>query len=472
MNKYKKSLVIVLITTLILILILVFILSLKNKQKIGKNDVIQENNKIEEVKNDNIESERNNYYSIKKIVDDYYNSLLNVMNVNSNIDLNEIAEDDAELIRENQQSQISKIFYSLGKKYREDNKITIDNVMDSIKGIHVSTARVTDINKLKEKNNIEVYYVLVDLKSVTDNRISETSQLIYIDKNNSTYEIFLDDFIKNNYSKITNSTDIYMPDRIEKNNDNAYSNNTLSDSEYTKALLEDLMYNLVFKKEKAYELLENKYKNSKFSNINSFYEFISKNEETYKYLYRNITGDTVGLTTQKELENFRANRYKFDIKDFKIKKYNNYTQYIIIDKQNKYYIFNEVKPMEYSVLLDSYTVEVELLTEEYNNLNKDDQYEYVINQYIEMINLKDYDSAYSHLDENIKNDNNKSLFVRFIQERFFEDNYIDSITNDEKDTQNKVFKIQLRDSEYGMKTKGLTLKVELVSKNDYRITFL
>lgn len=472
MNKYKKSLVLVFITTLILILILVFILSLKNKQRIGKNDVIEEKNKIEEVKNDNIESERNNYYSIKKIVDDYYNSLLNVMNVNSNIDLNEIAEDDAELIRENQQSQISKIFYSLGKKYREDNKITIENVMESIKGVYVSTARVTDINKLKEKNNIEVYYVLVDLKSVTDNKISETSQLVYIDKNNSTYEIFLDDFIKKNYSKITNSTDIYMPDRIEKNNDNAYSNNSLSDSEYTKALLEDLMYNLVFKKEKAYELLDNKYKNSKFSNDNSFYEFISKNEETYKYLYRNITGDTVGLKTPKELENFRANRYKYDIRDYKIKKYNNYTQYIIVDKQNKYYIFNEVKPMEYSVLLDSYTVEVELLNEEYNKLNNVNQYEYVINQYIEMINLKDYDSAYSHLDENLKNDNNKSLFERFIQERFFEDNYIDSITNDEKDTQNKVFKIQLRDSEYGMKTKGITLKVELVSKNDYRITFI
>ena len=471
-NKYKKSLVIVLITTFILILILVFILSLKNKQKIEKDGTIEEKSKVEEVKDDNNEDARRDYYTIKKIVDDYYNSVLNIRNTNSNFNLNEIAEDDAELIKENQQSQISKIFYSLGKKYREDNNITINNVMESINEVNISTARVTSINRVKEKDNITAYYVLVDLKSVTDNRISETSQLVYIDKNNNTYEIFLDDYIKKNYSKITNSTNIYMPERIEKNNDNTYSNNRITDGEHAKNLLADLMYNIIFKKEKAYELLDNDYKSKRFANFNVFYEFISNNEETYKYLYRNITGDTVGLTSQKELESFRANRYKYDIKNYKVKKYNNYIQYIIIDRQNKYYIFNEEMPMEYHVVLDSYTVEVESLTEEYNKLNNEEQYAHAINQYIEMINLKDYNSAYSHLDENLKNDDNKSVFEKFIKERFFEDNYIDSIFKDEKDNQNNVFKIQLRNSEYGMETKGVTIKVELITGNDYKITFL
>ena len=47
--------------------------------------------------------------------------------------------------------------------------------------------------------------------------------------------------------------------------------------------------------------------------------------------------------------------------------YNDYTQYVVLDENGRYYIFKESSVMNYSVLLDMYTVELQEFTDKYNS---------------------------------------------------------------------------------------------------------
>ena len=49
---------------------------------------------------------------------------------------------------------------------------------------------------------------------------------------------------------------------------------------------------------------------------------------------------------------------------------NNYTEYTCMDQFENYYIFRENKVMDYSIILDNYTIPTEEFIEKYNSVNE------------------------------------------------------------------------------------------------------
>lgn len=102
---------------------------------------------------------------------------------------------------------------------------------------------------------------------------------------------------------------------------------------YFNIFLENLKYDM----QKSYELLDTQYKQNKFKNINEYIQYVQNNK-----LQENA------------------------IKSYNVYTYDDYNQYVCIDNQNRYYIFNEKGIMNFTVILDTYTIDLPEFTEKYN----------------------------------------------------------------------------------------------------------
>ena len=478
MKKYKKSLTIIISIFVVLLFIIIALLKVrqdevkKNQSDNNSNNTIKQNYTIENEKENDIANNnaRTEYYVISKIITDYYNSVFNILNIKPNLSMGGIAEDDLITIKQNYENQLSNIYDSLSDEYINSNNITISNIEEKMEEKNMATVRIASVKKIKESGNIKIFYVLTDLKDVQTSQISEKGHLLYLDEKNNTYAITLDSFIKQRYGNVTENTNINIPQEIIKKQNNEYLIRQISDDEYVKDLLSDLTYNLIYKKNNAYNILDEQYKNNKFKNIDEFYRFISNNEEVYKYLYRNLTGDTTGLNTMEELESYRINKFKYGISKYEVKDYGNYKQYVIKDKQNRYFIINESNPMEYKALLDSYTCETEIMTDMTEKMNEDNKCEHYLNQYIEMINLKDYGVAYDKLEDRLKQNIIISNFENYIKERFFDSNYIESVKKISTNNGLNTYEITLKENEYGNETKIVRIGITIKNK-DFKVVF-
>jgi len=81
---------------------------------------------------------------------------------------------------------------------------------------------------------------------------------------------------------------------------------------------------------------------------------------------------------------------------------NGYTEYVCKDELGNNFIFKVTNAMKYTVLLDSYTASVLAYTNEYASASNARKVELSFNRFIESINNKDYESAYSFLNSTYK----------------------------------------------------------------------
>jgi hypothetical protein len=74
-----------------------------------------------------------------------------------------------------------------------------------------------------------------------------------------------------------------------------------------------------------------------------------------------------------------------------------------MDQYQKLYIFDETNPMEFTLKLDTYTVPTEKFTTTYKSSNEQDKVMMNIDKWVQMLNNRDYTSAYNVLDETYRN---------------------------------------------------------------------
>jgi len=115
------------------------------------------------------------------------------------------------------------------------------------------------------------------------------------------------------------------------------------------------------------------------------------------------------------------------------------TEYICMDIYGNYFIFKG-NITQYSVLLDTYTIEIDEFKEEYQKADEAKKVALNLEKFQQMINGKDYESAYYILDENFRNDKFGTLenFIYYIEENWFECNKF-SYDECEENIYNKSF---------------------------------
>ena len=130
-------------------------------------------------------------------------------------------------------------------------------------------------------------------------------------------------------------------------------------------------------------------------------------------------------TFSKYVDNNLQDIAKLSFTQYLVNNYDGYKEYVCKDKYENLYIFHETAVMDFTLMLDTYTLDNEKFLEKYNS--SDDQYKVAMNidKWIQMLNCRDYSSAFKVLDETFRTDNFANDVDKFeaYMRQYFPDHY-------------------------------------------------
>lgn len=284
-------------------------------------------------------------------------------------------------------------------------------------------------NSYKEKHNI---YITIDMQ--------EEKMLYSYDQStiDITFQQFLSEINKIDKTKI--STNINF-DENKKVNYLEYDTATKIERYY------DYYIDLVqYDAREAYELLDENYREKRFGNLENYLNYIKE--------YKNIIiNDKLQKYTVKYFED--EDKY----------------QYACLDINNKYLIINEKKLLDYSILLDEYTIDIPQFVEKYNDSDEQNKVALNIDKFIKGINDKNYNYSYSILADSFKQNKFPSinLFEQAVKNEFFENCSIEySVFNEQGN--NYVYSVVLRDTNSN-NTKNMIIVMKLGDETDFEMSY-
>ena len=284
-------------------------------------------------------------------------------------------------------------------------------------------------NSYKEKHNI---YITIDMQ---EEKMLYSYEQSTID---ITFQQFLSEINKIDKTKI--STNINF-DENKKVNYLEYNTATKIERYY------DYYIDLVqYDAREAYELLDENYREKRFGNLENYLNYIKE--------YKNIIiNDKLQKYTSKYFED--EDQY----------------QYVCLDINNKYFIINEKKLLDYSILLDEYTIDIPQFIEKYNYSDIQNKVALNIDKFIKGINDKNYNYSYSILADSFKQNKFPSinLFEQAVKNEFFENCSIEySVFNEQGN--NYVYSVVLRDTNSN-NTKNMIIVMKLGDETDFEMSY-
>ena len=103
-----------------------------------------------------------------------------------------------------------------------------------------------------------------------------------------------------------------------------------------------------------------------------------------------------------ELLSINITKYKKEEKDKE-------TRYICLDANGNYYILNETAIMQFSIMLDTYTVVLPEFADKYDGVNNTRKVGMNVDKVVQALNMKDVKYIYDNLDETFKENNFSTL---------------------------------------------------------------
>ena len=115
------------------------------------------------------------------------------------------------------------------------------------------------------------------------------------------------------------------------------------------------------------------------------------------------------------------------IEKYKINDKENEKEYICIDQYGNYYIFKDNGVMNYTVKLDTYTIDTEDFNNKYDNGSDQLKVGMNLEKIFQALNRKDYEYIYEKLDSTFKQNNFSTLndFEQYAKENFYDINKIE-----------------------------------------------
>lgn len=258
---------------------------------------------------------------------------------------------------------------------------------------------------------------------------------VILDYENSTYAIIR----KNTVEEVEKMN---IESNIEINENNQYEYYNVENDEVIDSTFENFKskvnQNLL---EEGFNLLDNEYKNARFNNINEYSNFIEGRKD--------------------KIKNSTIINYKNTTVDDKEK-------YLVVDQYNNYYVFYITGPMKYTMMLDNYTIIDDETMNEYNKLDNYSKAHTCVDIFINMINNKDYQKAYSKTEFESMNE-----FEDFINNNFYDNNILEVKSVEENDDIYTVTTKIYSDSTSDAQIMDKVFKIKLKENNemDFNIMF-
>ena len=196
----------------------------------------------------------------------------------------------------------------------------------------------------------------------------------------------------------------------------------------------------------SYKYLNEEYRDKKFENVNEYNQYIQNNNE--------------------RIEQANLSKYKVNYED-------DYLEFVCIDQNGYYYIFKQYSPLNYDVILDTYTIDSNEFIEKYNSVEDKVKVAMNINKIVTALNDKDYNYIYNKLDETFKNNNfsTSNKLEEYLNNNLFEENDVEYNEFEEKGNNIYTYKIQISNSDNEDETRNMTIVMKLGEDIDFTMSF-
>ena len=141
-------------------------------------------------------------------------------------------------------------------------------------------------------------------------------------------------------------------------------------------------------------MLDEEYRNKKFGSLENFQTYVDSNKQSIQQI---------------------------NLQQYQVNNYDDYLQYVMIDKNGRYYIFNEIAIMDFKLYLDTYTVDLPEFIEKYNKSTDQVKAGMNLEKIFSALNDGDYNYVYNKLDSTFKQNNFPNLndFENYVKENFY-----------------------------------------------------
>lgn len=391
-----KRIIIILVVVLLVLSILLGILILyKKDQEDGNYSYVNLTEDLSVALDEELTevTDRNNFYIVESCINRYY--LFLTKSSSNNITANSSSIESQENIEK------QAIYEMLDKTYIDSENLTVDNIFDNIQQIDESKIIIDKMYVSQIDRNMSVYLVAGKEITIATSEEKDFKMIVKMDMANKTFSLIVGETAERifNESKEGEKLNITTETTIEKTDYNGYVYNNISDDEYVTDMFDQFKTYLISYREEAYERLNEEYKSKKFENFEEFNQYVKDNIK-----------DIVIAKADKS----------------KTSEYDGYTQYVIMDQYGNYYIFNETAAMSYTVILDTYTVDLPEFTEQYNSANDSERAGLNLQKVVDALNNKDYEYVYNKLNDTFKENNFPTLneFEEYITENLYNSNNV------------------------------------------------
>ena len=431
--KRKKTLILLMIIVVIIIISIVvalLLLTTSNNGEVANNNTVSEENNNETEAEPQINETK--YYNITNVVRTYLGAL----------DKSKYILSDGTNYSEDESTKES-IYNLLSTEYIESNNITVENVYDYVKDLNENITFVPLDMRISQGQNVDKFLVYGNIVYMDSQDLEKVYVIVNIDNTKNTFSIE-----PINSEEISNINDFKFEstlDTIEKNYSNTYLNNNMSDEDISKEKFNNFKLLILRKSENLFYLLNEEYRNKKFGDYNGFSQYIDSNYDRLR---------TINLSM------------------YQVTEEDGYKQYVLLDQDDRYYIFKETSENKEEIFLDTYTVDLPEFLDRYNGADDEYKVGYNVEKFISAINDGDYKYAYNLLDETFRRNNYPSQgdFENFVKTNFFENNEIQH-NNVEKQGNQFVYGITIINKDNEAERKNITVIMELGEETDFVMSF-
>ena len=321
-------------------------------------------------------------------------------------------------------------------------EITDENIFEKV-GI-TNYYRIEKIYKFMEETE-ETNQYFVEGKSI--NKISlekEDFNLIFtLDKENGTFSVIPEIYLKENEIKNLEDFKLDKENTIVNNGRNTYSTK-VTDEKICNTYFSDLKNNITYDIEYTYSLLSDEYKEIRFKTIDEFKAFINRD-------FSNKNDRTINRYNVVDEEN---------------------TRYVIVDQYGNTYIIEEKEPFDYTVKMDTYSIDLPEFTTNYTSAENERKVTLNIGKIIDAINYADYRYVYKKLNKEYHSNNfsNINEFIEFAKNKFFDRNKIKEFQC-KKEENSYVCYLKLANKENEEEEKTVILLMNLLEGTEFEILF-
>lgn len=315
------------------------------------------------------------YINVKQCVDKYM-SLLNYIGVTENNKTNEI-------------------YKLLDKQYIDEFGITVENLEQKIpKGNF--TFNIDQIYVKDEEETLVInYWVIGDLIDNINKKAMNYQLIIRVDLETNAFSFIPYDYLQKYQPgeeglKIKNNS-------IETNDYNEFPMNQFTEDKIANLLFNNFRLNLIYNKNKAYERMNQEYVNARFDTVQEMQQYINKLD---------VTNSTV----------VSYNVGKYD---------DNNTTYCVIDQNENVFVFNTRSLQDYTVMLDTYTFNIDenFITPKNDNETTEKAMR-ILNKMESAVNDQNYKYLFDRLNQEFRTDKyqTKEALGNYLQAMLYEKN--------------------------------------------------